>query len=115
MRFYFLNTCYASPEQYDVFKANGDLCGYVRLRWGSLRADYPNVEGESIYTYEFEDNFKGIFDSDEEREYHLNKIAISYKNKILENVPIKIPDKDVSYTIFTDISQLEEVLSRGKE
>ena len=67
MKFYFLNTCYASPEQYDVYRANGELCGYVRLRWGALRADYPNIEGDSIYTKSFNDESSS---SENEKKIH---------------------------------------------
>ena len=105
MKFYFLNTCYASPEQYDVYRANGELCGYVRLRWGALRADYPNVEGDSI-----NDDFKGMFEDDEERNHYLTEIALAYQHKILEGIPSNITDSDMSYEILTDPSELEERL-----
>lgn len=110
MKFYFLNTCYACPEQYDVYRSNGELCGYVRLRWGTLRADYPNVEGDSIYNYNFEDDFKGCFDSDEERNKYIQEIAIEYQKTILGDIPTNITDNDVSFEILTDESQLTERL-----
>ena len=50
MKFYFVNTCYACPEQYDVYRDNGQICAYVRLRWGNLYAEYPSIDGEVIYT-----------------------------------------------------------------
>lgn len=55
-------TCPACPEQYDVF--DGDMqIGYLRLRHGYFRADYPDHRGETVY----ESNPKGdgIFDDDE--------------------------------------------------
>ena len=110
MRFYFLNTCYASPEQYDVYRANGELCGYVRLRWGSLRADYPNIDGDTIYKHKFEDNYKGSFDSDEERAEYLTEISKSYMKAILKNTPNKLGENEVYYEILTDIKDLEERL-----
>jgi hypothetical protein len=67
-------TCMACPEQYDVYK-NGKQVAYVRLRWGHLRVDAPDVGGESIYYYEFKDGLQGCFDSEEERMYHLTEIA----------------------------------------
>jgi hypothetical protein len=69
-------TCGACPEQYDVYK-DENLVGYVRLRWGRLRCDYPDVGGETIYEYCFEedDGFKGCFNSDEERDFHLTEIS----------------------------------------
>lgn len=67
-------TCGACPEQYDVYK--GDLqVGYVRLRWGGLRCDYPDVGGETVYIHDFDDGYKGCFDSDEERDFHLTEIS----------------------------------------
>ena len=110
MRFYFLNTCYASPEQYDVYRANGELCGYVRLRWGSLRADYLNIDGDTIYLHEFEDSYKGCFDSEEERNKYLTEICKSYKKVILKNTPNKLGENEVYYEILTDIKDLEERL-----
>ena len=110
MKFYFLNTCYACPEQYDVYRSNGELCGYVRLRWGTLRADYPNVEGDSIYTHKFEDDFKGCFDSDEERNKYIQEIAIEYQKTILGDIPTNITNNDVSFEILTDEGQLTERL-----
>lgn len=110
MKFYFLNTCGTCPEQYDVYRVNGELCGYVRLRWGTLRADYPSIDGDSIYVHSFNDDFKGTFDSDEEREFYLHKIALTYQNKILEGIHTNVTDDDVVYEVLTDISQLEERL-----
>ena len=48
-------TCSACPEQYDVFKDNKQV-GYVRLRWGHLRAEYPDVCGEEVYSAEIGDD-----------------------------------------------------------
>jgi hypothetical protein len=41
-------TCYACPEQYDVFK-DGELVGYLRLRHGYFYAAVPDAGGEVIY------------------------------------------------------------------
>lgn len=69
-------TCGACPEQYDVYKGD-KLVGYVCLRWGFLRCDYPDVGGETIYEHSFaeDDGYKGCFDSDEERDFHLTEIS----------------------------------------
>jgi len=63
-------TCYAYPEQYDVY-LNDNIVGYVRLRGGSLICEYPNVNGELIYEHTFDDSFKGKFDNDDERNHYL--------------------------------------------
>jgi hypothetical protein len=42
-------TCPACPEQYDVFDNNNTKVGYLRLRHGWFRADYPECGAETIY------------------------------------------------------------------
>jgi hypothetical protein len=56
-------TSIACPEQYDVIDSNGEMMGYLRLRHGYFRADYPTCGGETVY----ESNTKGdgLFDDDE--------------------------------------------------
>lgn len=66
-----VQTCFACPEQYDAFLDN-KMVGYVRLRFGCFTVNFPNVNGEVIYSHEFEDEYKGIFDS-EERDFYLNE------------------------------------------
>ena len=75
-------TCYACPEQYDVFDSNGKMVGYVRLRWGGLSCAYPDVGGEIISYDSIGDGFTGSFESEEQRMIHLNNIA----DKILEKI-----------------------------
>lgn len=71
----FVMTCSACPEQYDVFDKNGRMVGYVRLRWGGLTCEYPDVGGEYIYTAVIGDGYTGEFENQEQREHHLNAIA----------------------------------------
>ena len=61
-------TCSACPEQYDVF-VNGDQIGYLRLRHGVFRADYPDVGGHTVYTTNTVGD--GCFDNAAEREKEL--------------------------------------------
>jgi hypothetical protein len=42
-------TCYACPEQYDVFDSKGNQVAYLRLRHGVFRAECPDVFGEQVY------------------------------------------------------------------
>jgi hypothetical protein len=56
-------TCSACPEQYDVFLK----VGYLRLRHGEFRVDYPDCGGKTIY--EAEPNGDGIFNKDERVKY----------------------------------------------
>jgi hypothetical protein len=75
----FVMTCIACPEQYDVFDGSGKQVGYVRLRHGELRCDYPDCGGETIY--EVDPAGDGCFDTDEERDYHLKEIALRIREK----------------------------------
>lgn len=81
MNIFLRQTCGACPEQYDVedleYEVELDVyrtVGYIRLRWGHLRCDVPDVGGRTIYSHYFDDGLKGCFDSEEEREFHLNRI-----------------------------------------
>lgn len=60
-------TCGAYPEQYDVFIGHRQV-GYLRLRGGRFRADYPDVMEETVYTAEPQG--EGYF-FDDEREFFL--------------------------------------------
>lgn len=113
IRFYFVCTCAACPEQYDVYRANGNLCGYVRLRWGALRADYPDVEGKTIYYHKFHDAYKGSFDSDEECDFHLQGIAEALAEEILSSF-MSTDHIKVSYKII-DFEDIKELIEHGEE
>lgn len=78
----FVCTCGACPEQYEVYDKNGRHVGYVRLRWGGLRCDYPDIGEETIYYASIGNGWTGCFDNDEQRMEHLNNIA----DKILEKI-----------------------------
>lgn len=78
----FVQTCGACPEQYNVYNENHNIVGCVRLRWGRLSCKYPNVWGEEIYSASVGDKWTGYFDSQENRNYHLNAIA----NRILDRI-----------------------------
>lgn len=45
---YLIQTCSAYPEQYDVYKGKVQI-GYLRLRNGWFRADYPECGGETVF------------------------------------------------------------------
>lgn len=62
-------TCYACPEQYDVYDEAGKQVAYFRLRHGTFRADVPDCGGQTIYTAETKGD--GRF-ADDERVYILN-------------------------------------------
>lgn len=73
--FDFVQTSSGCPEQYDVFDKNGNQVCYVRLRWGSLTARCPDVDGVYIYSAGIGDDLAGSFKSDYQRKLHLMKIA----------------------------------------
>ena len=78
----FHKTCSCFPEQYDVFDNNGNVVGYIRLRWGELTCEYPNNGGEEIYHVEIGDELNGMFENDVQRQLHLLYIT----EKILEKI-----------------------------
>lgn len=80
--FEFHETCSACPEQYDVY-LEGAQVGYVRLRWGTLCCDYPDVYGELVYLHNFDDGLQGCFDTDKQRDFHLEMIAKSIYNRFI--------------------------------
>ena len=78
----FEKTCDACPEQYDV-RNHSRMVAYIRLRWGKFSVTCPDVNGETIYSHVFDNDYKGAFDSEEEREKFLglavNAIKRFYK------------------------------------
>ena len=84
----FHETCSACPEQYDVY-IDGFQIGYVRLRWGYLRCQSPYVGDKCVYEYEFDDAFKGNFDTDKERDYHLDLIAEILYNEYMKSETVR--------------------------
>lgn len=73
-------TCGACPEQYDVFDSEGGQVGYLRLRHGHFRADYPDSDGETVYQADTKSD--GVFD-DEERIIELKR-AVEAINKRMD-------------------------------
>lgn len=70
-----VRTCGACPEQYDVYK-DGKQVGYLRLRHGVFRADYPQCGGRTVYTAEPKGD--GIFEP-EERDFYLSNAIHAIK------------------------------------
>jgi hypothetical protein len=73
-------TCSACPEQYDAFIGDKQV-GYLRLRHGYFRVDYPDCGIETIY--EAEPKGDGLF-MDDERDYYLNEAKKAIYRKLEE-------------------------------
>ena len=80
----FIMTCSACPEQYDVLK-DGEMVGYVRLRFGELRCDYKDCAGEKIYTHLFDNHMLGTFINNSERMHYLNLIADKLNERLKDD------------------------------
>ena len=65
-----IRTCFACPEQYDVYDKKNKRVGYLRLRHGKFQAEYPYCGGELVYQSYPDGN--GIFE-DYERMHELTK------------------------------------------
>lgn len=71
-------TCGACPEQYDAFVGDQQV-GYLRLRHGYFRVEFPDVNGETVY--ETATIGDGIFDPDE-RDHHLQQAKYAIARKL---------------------------------
>lgn len=78
-------TCSMCPEQYEVFDGTKQV-GYVRLRWGCFRVDYPDCAEEELLSLEL-DGEQGCFDSDDQRLAYLTKAALAIRARMEEEKP----------------------------
>lgn len=76
-------TCWACPEQYSAY-INEQQVGYLRLRHGHFRVEFPDCGGKLLYSAEPKGD--GCFD-DDEREFYLN----AAKQAILDELDILKP------------------------
>lgn len=84
-------TCGACPEQYDVYAANDKKVGYLRLRHGHFRADYPDCGGETVY--ESQTKGDGVF-AEEERLPEIRKALNAITDKLIANAREKVKAKE---------------------
>ena len=70
----FERTCYACPEQYDVFNERDEQVAYFRLRHGTFSVECPDVGGVTVYKAHPEGD--GIF-LDEERTHYMNRAIMA--------------------------------------
>jgi hypothetical protein len=74
-------TCYACPEQYDVFDDEGNQVAYLRLRHGQFTVECPDCGGETVYAIETLGD--GIF-VDDERYFHLREAITKIQKWIIK-------------------------------
>lgn len=91
----FVQTCAACPEQYSVLLGE-ETVGYVRLRWGTLRVQVPDVGGKTIYQASIGDGLTGCFFDPGERAEHLSAIAMAI---IQDRDGIDVEDVEFEYMI----------------
>jgi hypothetical protein len=94
MRIKFVQTSPACPEQYDAFDEEDNQVGYLRLRHGRFRVDFPHHNGETIY--EARPSGDGIFD-DEEKNFFLQQAYNAIARRLS-----RTDDKDHSWYIVED-------------
>lgn len=102
--FTFVRTCYACPEQYDVFDEDENQIAYLRLRHSNFTVKCPDVGGELVYQAYIDEPDVGIF-TDKERDEYLEKAARAIsKYMSLPFTPYKVVDEWVEdqYGGFSD-------------
>lgn len=91
-----VRTCLRSPEQYDAYLGEQKV-GYLRLRHGEFTVEYPDCDGETIYTACPAGD--GDFD-DAERDYFLRFAVDAILRRIEAGKPLgRPPAPDVKYEI----------------
>ena len=87
----FEQTCELCPEQYWAH-SGAKTIGYIRLRWGHLTCDYlPNGRATlsdndiRVLDHKFKDEYKGCFDTDEERKEWLEKCEKALMEEFLKH------------------------------
>jgi hypothetical protein len=90
-----VKTCSACPEQYDAF-LDGAQVGYLRLRHGQFRVDFPDHNGEAIY--EASPQGDGKFE-EHERDYYLRFAVDAILKRIATGITRKPESPEVPYEI----------------
>ncbi len=103
-----VQTCGATPEQYDAFDRTGKPAGYLRLRHGHFTVSFPDVDGELLYeAYPCGD---GAF-ADDERLYYLRQAILAIRLKL--GLPAK-PSKIYSIAeVAAHLGQLLKEVDKG--
>ena len=79
-------TCPMCPEQWDVYSDCAKV-GYIRLRWGELRVDYPDCGGKTLLEFSSGIYGFGDFDTEDLRNVYLLKLVKAIDEEILDQNP----------------------------
>lgn len=86
-------TCTACPEQYDAFypsRSGPRLVGYIRLRWGHLTAQFPDVGGKVVVDSPVllgpGPNLAGEFPSEESRAFWLRTCVVALELELIDAI-----------------------------
>lgn len=109
-------TCRWAPEQYDVYSTEWGsfkLVGYIRLRHGNFRVDFPYCGGETVYSHSFGGDI-GEFSTQKQRRKYLNiakkNIIKALERNVVEHkqinfaIPISVP-KEKRIDIFNEFEK----------
>ena len=91
MKMKLVQTSPACPEQYEAFDESGNQVGYLRLRHGWFRVDFPQHSGETIY--EARPRGDGVF-YDDEKDFYVQEAYNAIVNKLA-----RMTDKEHSWYI----------------
>jgi len=80
-------SCFMCPEQWDVFSNFFDKVGYIRLRHGDFRVDYPDCGGKTLIAECVDEHGDGAFDNEEIRNVYLLKAVKAIDEEILNQNP----------------------------
>ena len=81
-----IKTCERCPEQYDVL-LNGENVAYIRLRFGYLMAVMGECDSDNVvYEKEFENEWKGEFETEVERKKYLSEILEVLNEQICKDI-----------------------------
>lgn len=80
-----IQTCPSNPEQYEVFWGDREI-GYLRLRHGWFRADYPSCGGQTVYqAYPACGSACGGMFAENERSFFLKEAVRAILKAVSEN------------------------------
>jgi len=80
-------TCLMCPEQWDVFSNFFDQSGYIRLRHGEFRVDYPDCGGKTLISENVGFDGDGAFVNEEIRNVYLLRAVKAIDEEFMNKNP----------------------------